>query len=196
MHRVGVFGGSFDPPHLGHLICVRVAAEQLGLDLVLVVPAAQNPHKTHGHIAPAELRWEMTCALFGKDRLFKVDRCELDRPGPSYMVDTLEAVTRRYPPPKNEIYLVVGEDVWGEMSGWKNPERIRRLAKVAVMRRTGGESRGDEVADAVWVQTPVIDISSTWVRERVRAGLPVEAMVGCRVAEILKDRNPYGGGEG
>ncbi len=194
MHRIGVFGGSFDPPHIGHFICARTVAEVLGLTRVLVIPVARQPLKPYGPIAPASARWRMVRAITEGDDLFEPSRIEIDRPGASYTVDTLIELRRVHPPERDELFLIIGFDALKEMPDWKQPDRIFETARVAVMSRPGYDpptmpSRWKSRLD--FIETPQIDISSTRIRERIRTGLPVQLMVGCEVAQIIERLGLY-----
>ena len=191
--RIGVFGGSFDPPHIGHFLCARVAAEHLRLDRVLVIPAAVQPHKPDQPTAPPELRWEMVKAAVVGDELFQPSSIELDRGGISWTVDTLRELARRYPAPEYELYCLIGADALTEIETWRDPDAIFKLARVAVMSRPGAPrpSASQWAEQAQFVQTPLIDLSSTWIRQRVAAGLPVGMMVGAAVEEIILKNGLY-----
>jgi len=194
--RIGIFGGCFDPPHIGHFICARATAETLGLDRVLVIPAAIQPHKSDQAYAPPELRWEMVQAATAGDALFHPSRIEIDRGGLSYTVDTLRELARRWQPPEHQLYCLIGADALSDIDSWREPEIIFRLAQVVVMTRPGtppAEAPSRWTEEALMLETPHIEISSTWVRERVAAGLPVEMMVGTAVEEIISRHNLYRG---
>src|SRR5689334_14328256 len=130
--RVGIFGGSFDPPHVGHLLVAVDALERLGLDRMVLVPTAQQPLKVArgGSHASAEERLAMTRLLADGDARFEVDPIEIERGGISYTVDTLEALAGRWP--EAELFLLAGADVLGSFHRWREPERIRSLATLVV----------------------------------------------------------------
>lgn len=178
--RLGVFGGSFDPPHVGHYLAALDAAERLGLDRVLWVPAAQQPLKALApHAASSEQRFEMVSAATALDPRFGASRIEIDRPGLSFTVSTLEAFALEYP--DAERYLLVGEDAWARFAEWREPDRIRTLARTDVLaRRPGSRYPGR-----------VVEVSSTEVRERVRRGLPIRGFVLDPVADIIASQGLY-----
>jgi nicotinate-nucleotide adenylyltransferase len=185
--RIGVFGGSFDPIHHGHLIVAGVVAESLELDRVLVVPAREQPLKLGQHRAAAVHRLAMVeLAVAGADRLAAL-RLEVDREGPSYTVDTLEALAAR--DPSAEFHLLLGADAARLLPLWRAPDRIRRLARIVVCQREG-EAVPGEAADQV-VAVPRIDISSTAVRERVRLGRPIRYWVPDGVARYIEAHGLY-----
>jgi nicotinate-nucleotide adenylyltransferase len=186
--NVGIFGGTFDPPHTGHLIVAQDAALVLGLDRILFIPAARPPHKARRVISSADLRLRMLqLAVEGDDR-FDIDALELDRAGPSYTVDTLRELSRREP--DVSWTLVLGADQYAEFDTWREPETIRELARIAVLTRAGGGSV--TAADgAVVLDVTRIDISSTVLRARVAAGEPIRYMVPQAVERFIHERQLY-----
>src|SRR5262245_36348699 len=131
MSRTGVFGGTFDPPHLGHLIVAQDVVEKLALDRLLLVPAALPPHTPDSEPAPAALRARMVEAAIGNHPRIQMSPIELDRPGPSYTVDTLRAL--RESSPGDELFLVIGADQLRSFSSWRSPEEVSRLARLVVI---------------------------------------------------------------
>lgn len=187
---LGVFGGSFDPPHVGHAIVARYARERLGLDRVVVIPAARPPHKPDRRLAPAALRLAMIEATFGHDAGFTIDTSELDREGPSFTVDTLRAMRRASP--EDELVLLIGSDQAREFWTWREPEAILALATVAVLARADGAEREPERSvPHVRVDVPRIDLSSSEIRRRVEAGLDIRHMVPDAVRAIIETEGLY-----
>lgn len=193
MTRIGIFGGSFDPPHVGHLLAASDAAEALGLDRLVFVPAHVSPFKDGVTRTSAADRLAMVRLLVGDDPRFAVDPIEIDREGLSYTVDTLAAYADRHP--DAELVLLVGEDVLAGFLQWRDPERIRRLARLAVLRRsTAGELELPEPLRAdppVMLQTRRIDVSSTEVRQRARAGRSLRGFVPEAVATYVERGRLY-----
>ena len=194
--RVGIFGGSFDPPHVGHLLAASDAVEALDLDRLLFVPAAAQPLKHVGREpAPPALRIAMLGALVGGDPRFAIDALEIDRGGLSYTVDTLDTVAARWP--GTQQFLLVGADVLNTFAKWREPLRVRALATLVVLVRAldgGRASEHDHVASADLpgglprlLPTRRVDVSSTEVRARVAAGRSVRGFVPDAVAEIIRD---------
>lgn len=171
--RLGIFGGSFDPPHVGHLLVVGDAFDSLRLERLVFVPAAVQPLKAGQIDASPEHRLAMVTLLVGGDPRFAVDPIEIEREGLSYTVDTLAAFADRYP--EAERFFLVGTDVLASFGQWRDPEKVVRLATLAVMERQG--ERGSVPAGAVRVETRRVDVSSTEIRERVRAGRPIRGFV-------------------
>jgi nicotinate-nucleotide adenylyltransferase len=181
--RLGVFGGSFDPPHVGHLIVGADAYEQLELDELVFVPAGTQPLKTDRQTAPAACRLAMVRLVVGDDPRFGVDPIEIERDGLSYTVDTLAAFAERYP--AAERYFLAGADIVDTFHRWREPERVSRLARVAVLaRRDGSSGSGEgegrvalERAGAIFLPTRRVDVSSTEIRARVREGKSIRGFV-------------------
>ena len=187
--RLGVLGGSFNPPHIGHLVIASDAFESLELDKLLVVPAALNPLKQHDKTAPTpHERLEMARMTFGGDPRFEVSAMEIERGGLSYTVDTLEALAAENP--EAEIVLLLGVDAVKSLDRWKKPERIRELASLAMLSR--GDDDLDVPRDVKRVTTRRIDVSSTEIRERLGKGLPVRGFVAESVERFISAAKLYG----
>ena len=188
--RIGMLGGSFDPPHVGHLLIAVDAFEALALDKLFFIPAAIQPFKVGQAGASARDRVEMLRRLIGDDRRFAVDTIEADRQGVSYSVDTVTAYAGRYP--DAERFFLVGGDVMPSFGAWREPDRIMRLAEVVVVRR------GDEPATAEpWrtrfreITTRRVDVSSTEIRARVKTGQSIAGFVPPSVAAYIADAGLY-----
>ena len=187
--RLGILGGTFDPPHLGHLLAAIDAAERLSLDRLILVPAAQQPLKVGAVRASAADRLAMTRLLVEGDGRFEVDAMEIERSGLSYTVDTLAAYADRYP--SAERFFLAGEDVLRTFEQWREPELVLKLATLVVLTRG---DRGDEgrIPDgAVRVPTRRIDISSTEVRARAAEGRPLRGFVPESVAAYIAAHGLY-----
>ncbi len=187
--RLGLFGGTFDPPHLGHWLAAVDAYEALGLDRLVFVPAAQQPLKVGERSAPAAERLAMVRAMVAGDPRFEVDPIEIDREGLSYTVDTLEAYRQR--PDVHELYFFVGADVLGSFHRWREPERVQRLATLVVLRRSADRVALPAGMDARVLDSRRVDVSATEVRERVRAGLSVRGFVSEAVASHMAAAGLY-----
>jgi nicotinate-nucleotide adenylyltransferase len=183
--RIGMLGGSFDPPHAGHLLIAVDAFEALALDKLYFIPAAIQPLKVGQAGAPARDRVEMVRRLVGDDPRFGVDTIEAERQGISFSVDTVTAYAARYP--DAERYFLVGADVMKTFGDWREPDRIVRLAEVVVMRR------GEAEASSRFRQltTRRIDVSSTEIRARVRAGQSIHGFVPPAVAAYIAEAGLY-----
>lgn len=169
--RLGLFGGTFNPPHLAHLIGAQLAVEQLSLDRMLFIPANIPPHKADHAIAEAEHRLAMTKLAIQGNPLFEVSDLEIARKGKSYTIDTIRHLRKQYNP--EAIYLLIGLDMLAIFDSWKDHEAILEESRVAVMLRPG--NRIEDVPEALRtsvqvLQMPQLDISSTDIRQRVRDG--------------------------
>lgn len=190
--RIGLLGGSFDPPHIGHLLAAGDAFEALALDRVVFIPAAVQPLKVDQASATAEQRLTMTRLMVDGDPRFAVDSIEIDRGGLSYTVDTLTALQARWP--GAELCLLVGADVSRTFGKWREPDRIAELATLVVLHRTNAGATPDLVAmpeNTRTLDTRRIDISSTEIRERVRQGRSIRGFVPDAVAEFIAAQRLY-----
>ncbi|MGW8268122.1 MAG: nicotinate-nucleotide adenylyltransferase [Longimicrobiales bacterium] len=181
--RLGLFGGTFDPPHIGHLIVAQDVVETLGLDRLLFVPAGSPPHKTDRAVSPAPLRLEMVEGITADNGTFGVSDFELTREGPSYTVDTLRHYRGLYP--EAEIFFVLGADQAAALDTWQDPDRVAALATLVVMARAGATVPVGEFAS---VPVTRVDISATEIRRRVLGGRSIRYLVPESVREII-DRN-------
>lgn len=173
LRRVGVFGGAFDPPHIGHLVVAQDVIESLSLDTLVVVPTARPVHR--GTTLPGPLRLELAELAFAGDDRVEVSAIEFDRDGPSYMVDTLEELTIRQP--TAGWWLVIGSDQYAAFDTWKNPERVLELSRLAVMRRSGDEIKPDPRYPYEEVEVTRIDLSAEAVRQRMALGQSIRYLV-------------------
>jgi nicotinate-nucleotide adenylyltransferase len=188
--RLGVLGGTFDPPHLGHLLAASDALEALSLDRVLFVPAAQQPLKGDRVGATPEQRAKMCELMLGVDARFAVDRSEILRGGLSYTVDTLAGLSAANP--GAALVLLIGEDLAAQVATWREPARIAALAEIAVMAREGAAASPASGGPPMRrIATRHIELSSTEVRARVRAGRPINGFVAEPVARFIRDTGLY-----
>ena len=192
--RIGLLGGSFDPPHNGHLLAAGDAFEALRLARLIFIPAAVQPLKAGQMTATAVQRLRMVQLLVENDARFAVDSVEIDRGGLSFMVDTLTTLAARWP--DAERFLLVGADVPASFAKWRNPQRIAELATLVVLQRGTGTGSGQVDLSGMPAATKVlatrrIDISSTEIRERVREGKPIRGFVPDAVAEFISAERLY-----
>jgi nicotinate-nucleotide adenylyltransferase len=194
---IGVLGSAFNPPHLGHLALAQEAAWQLGLDEVVLVPTGHAPHKRIADDPGGEVRMEMTRLAAADDARFSVSSLEVDREGPSYTYETLEALAEERG--DTELVFVMGADAAVALESWRNPERVVELAGLAVARRAGVtdaevmaamRSLGCEDR-ATMLEMPQFGISSSAVRERAKQGRPLRYLVPEPVAELIEARGIY-----
>jgi nicotinate-nucleotide adenylyltransferase len=193
--QVGLLGGTFNPPHLAHLVCAQEALIQLGLDRVLLVPVGVAPHKVAEADPGIEHRVAMCEAAVAGDDRFGVSRADADRDGPSYTVDLLRALSGA-----DELTFIVGGDMAHSLPAWRDPERVLALARFAVAEREG--VRRADISErlaglagaaerVVFFDMPRIDISSSLIRRRAAAGLAVRYLVPDAVAAYIEREGIY-----
>ncbi|HEY5219517.1 MAG TPA: nicotinate-nucleotide adenylyltransferase [Gemmatimonadaceae bacterium] len=194
--RLGILGGSFDPPHVGHLLAASDAYDELRLDRLVFVPAAAQPLKVGKMVATADQRLAMVHLAVDGDPRFSVSAVEIERKGLSYTVDTLGQFADKYP--GAELYFLIGADSLATLGQWREPDRIAQLARLAVMQRVGEPTANApaEVPAAAVVKLPtrLVDVSSTTIRERVRLGKPIRGFVSEAVADYIAAAGLYGQG--
>lgn len=193
MRRLGIVGGTFDPIHTGHVLLALFALERLPLDRVLFVPAAYPPHKeSRPDTAPAEDRWAMVQMAIDGLPHFQASRVELDRPGKSYTVDTLRQLRDDYP--DYDLHLIIGEDNVSQLSTWYDPRGILELCTVVAGSRVTADLDADSALarHIVALDTPLFQISSTEIRQRLDADLPVRYLLPESVETYIRDRKLYG----
>lgn len=188
--KLGIYGGSFDPVHLGHLLVVQAAIEELGLDKIFFIPASQSPFKPENQIAPAEVRLRLLrLALAGKANC-EIDKQEIERGGISYSVETLRDYAKRFS--NAELFYLIGADNIFKLNEWREANELAKLAEFAVVPRPG-----ESVAELpkpfrgrILKGFPV-EISSSQIRARVKAGLPIENLVPPFVADVIRAAKMY-----
>lgn len=192
--RVGLLGGTFDPPHVGHLIVAQDVVETLGLDELRFVVAARSPFKEGRDGTAGEIRAAMVQAAIAADPRFRVSRVELERGGTSYTVDTLRTL-RRSEPDVGAWHVVIGADQLARLAEWRNPEELARMATLVVMNRRGSDPEAMRVEglDLEWTTVEVtrVDVSSTRIRRRVAEGRPVRYLVPAPVGRIIERKRLY-----
>ena len=190
MQRIGLFGGSFDPVHLGHLLVAQSAMEELALERLYFIPAAQSPFKPDNHPVPGAERLRLLrLALAGKTH-WAVDDQEIERGGVSYTVDTLRGYARRLP--QADLFYLIGADNVASLPKWREAAELARLAEFVAIPRPGEPAvnfpppfRGRMLRGFPF------GVSSSQIRERVKAGLPIDHLVSAPVAEAIRDHRLY-----
>ncbi|MCG9967014.1 nicotinate-nucleotide adenylyltransferase [Pelotomaculum terephthalicicum JT] len=197
--KLGVMGGTFDPIHYGHLVAAEGAREELALDKVIFIPAGKPPHKPGHDLADAGDRYLMTGLAIDSNIFFEVSSIEIDRPGPSYTVDTIQFIMNQYP--GAEIYFITGADAILEIITWKNVERLLSLCYFVAASRPG--YRLDELWEKVGafiqcpekkilgMEVPALAISSTDIRRRVREGKTIKYLLPEPVEEYIAKKKLY-----
>ena len=192
MKRLGLFGGTFDPPHVGHLALAEWARERLELDGVLFVPVGQPPHKRAARLSSAHHRLAMTRLATRRNPAFEVSTLEIEAEAPSYTVQTLRSLHATHP--RDWWFLLIGSDSLDEFHTWNEPEAILDLATLAVATRPGSAAAANRPRTrrrVAWLGNPVLDVSSTLVRARVRAGRSVRYLVPDAVATYIVRHRLY-----
>jgi nicotinate-nucleotide adenylyltransferase len=199
--RFGVFGGSFDPVHLGHLILAEQSRAQARLDQVLFVPAARPPHKQAVTLTPFAQRVEMLSLAISGHPAFQISEIEKDRPGPSYTVDTLAELKTLHP--DVELFLLVGTDMARDLPSWYQPARILELSSLVIVGRPGSDRFSPaeieqsltlpegKSLDFQQVQSPLIEISGRDIRRRVGEGDTIRYLVPRAVEIYIQDKQLY-----
>lgn len=186
--RIGVFGGTFDPPHVGHLLAASDAYDALQLDKVLFIPAAAQPLKSAIVASPGD-RFAMVQRLVGDDPRFAADPIEIERGGLSFTVDTLRALRERWKTDADlALVLLLGSDAVASLPRWRDPEQVAALAELVVLNRAGSRGAGS-VGRAI--DTRRVDVSSTEIRARVAAGQSIRGFVPEPVAAYIEGRRLY-----
>jgi nicotinate-nucleotide adenylyltransferase len=200
---VGILGGTFNPPHIGHLVCAQEARAQLGLDRVVLMPVHTPPHKDAIDDPGPQARLALCRAAVAGDEQLELSTLEIDRGGSSYTVDTLRALHGSRE--GDDLTFIVGGDMASSLPSWREPEALLELARLAVAERE--EHRRQEIAErlgalagadqrVVFFTMPRLDISSSDIRRRVAQGRPVRWLVPGEVAEEIERRGLYGAAAG
>lgn len=188
--KLGIYGGSFDPVHLGHLLVAMTATEELGLDKLFFVPAAQSPFKTENKISPASVRLQLLrFALVGKTNC-EIDEQEIRRGGTSYAIDTVRDYAGRFP--KAKLFYLIGADNVATLSKWMEPDELAKLVEFAVIPRPGETiAEFPKPFHGKALKGFPLAISSSQIRARVKAGLPIENLVPPFVADAIRSNRLY-----
>lgn len=190
MRRIGLYGGSFNPVHMGHVLVAQAALEELGLERVIFIPASQSPFKPDQALAPARVRLQMLrLALAGRSE-FEVDPLEIERGGVSYTIDTVRQFTERLPDAR--FYYLIGADHVSQLPRWRDSADLARLLEFVVVGRPGepaAELPGPFQGQAL--RGFPIGLSASQIRERVSRGQPVDILVGAAVSEVIRNNRLY-----
>jgi nicotinate-nucleotide adenylyltransferase len=195
---LGIFGGTFDPPHLGHLILAAEAQAQLDLVRILWILTAGPPHKQGLPVTPINHRLDMLVAAIGDDPCFEISRVDIDRPAPHYAVDTVRLLAATHP--GEELVYLMGGDSLRDLPSWHQPEQfIDACDKIAVMRRPGDrinrralERRYPRLSEKLlFITAPLLNISSSEIRMRIAEGRPAYYYLPGAVYELIQTRHLY-----
>ncbi len=196
--RLGVFGGTFDPIHYGHLVAAEEVRARLELDKVLFVPAGLPPHKLDHVISPAHHRLTMLQLAIASNPGFEISRVDVERQEPCFTVDTLALLQKEWGE-ETELYFIMGMDSLSEILTWKNPQRLIRLARIVVVGRPGFQADVSDLEEALpgasqhiqIVDAPRFEVSSSDIRRRVREGLPIRYQVPAAVEAYIREHRLY-----
>ena len=188
--RLGIFGGSFDPVHLGHLLVAQTAIEELGLDKLFFIPAAQSPFKTENKITPAEIRLQLLrLALAGKTNC-EVDEQEIKRGGISYSIETLRDYSKKFSSAK--LFYLIGADNISKLTEWREADELAKLAEFIAIPRPGGTvAEFPKPFRGIILKGFPVEVSSSQIRARVKAGLSIENLVPPFVAGAIRNNRLY-----
>jgi len=195
--KLGLFGGTFDPPHLGHLMLAEEARIQLSLERVLWLVSGQSPLKLDRPLSPVEARIEMVQAAIADNPHFVLSRVDVDRSSPHYTIDTLKILAKEFP--REEFYLIMGEDSLRDLPKWREPQEIIKQATLAVLKRPGNhfdmgdlESKISGVSSrVVWINAPQLEIASSDIQKRIREERSVRYMVTDEVRRVIEEKRLY-----
>jgi len=191
--KIGIFGGTFDPPHIGHLILAEFVRDEIGLDEVWLVPALDPPHKLDRHKTPADIRYEMVKLACGNDAFIRPSDIDLVHSRrPSYTIDLLDEISLNFP--DNEFVQIIGEDSIAEFTLWKSWNEILKKYRIIGLRRRGIDLTcvNNEVISSVEIlNNPLIELSSTEIRKRIINGKSVRYMVSERVWDFIFSNKVY-----
>lgn len=190
--EVGIFGGTFNPPHMAHLVAAESVRDHLKLDKVIFVPASIPPHKLNEKIIPAKQRLKMVSLAIEENPLFELCDIELQREGPSYTIETVLALKAKYP--KDSFHLIMGIDLLIDFDSWKEPGRILEECRVVAMNRPGFDLAmvdKDLLLRIELVNVPSVDVSSTSIRRRVMSGRSIKYLVPSAVEEYIYSNSIY-----
>ena len=191
LKRIGIFGGSFDPPHIGHLVIAELAQRALKLDVVYFVPAYQPPHKRGSHSSTATQRLAMTRLAVRGNSMLRVSDIELRRKGISYTVETIRSFRKKFP--SSQLFLIIGSDSLAQFHEWKSPAEILELASLIVYRRphSGRVKGGTRSSSVAFIKGPLMDISSTDIHKRIQQGKTIRYLVRDNVGSFIASKGLY-----
>jgi len=190
MKRIGIFGGTFDPPHKGHIAIAEKAARQLSLDRIYFVPAYMPPHKLHRDFITAKQRLTMVKLAVRGHNNFRISTVELQRRGISYTIDTLKTFKRRFP--NADLILIIGADNLAQFQSWKSPKQILRLAALAVYKRRGFNASLKNRSIAFQpIKGKLLQVSSTKIRNKLEKRMGVSKLITKQIERYIKKHSLY-----
>jgi len=188
--RIGVFGGTFDPVHRGHLALARHAYKHFELDKIIFIPAKRPPHKTHlSKLTPANHRFAMVKLALDKAPYFSISDCEIRRKGISYTVDTLKWLRRNYP--KAELFLILGQDSYESLESWRQPNKIKKMVHFLVAKRPRAKVRAIKGCQMSWIRMRLYPVSASTIRKRLEQGKSIGMASPKQVVAYIKEKRLY-----
>jgi len=190
--RIGILGGTFDPPHFGHLVLAQEISEKLKLNRVIFIPSAVPPHKTENEVSSAKHRFEMIKLAIKGNKLFSVSDIELKREGPSYTVNTIKELKKIYA--KAELFFLTGSDILEEILSWKDPQEIYRSIKIVIGLRPGFDEidpNNQFAQKSQIIEITSLDISSTLIKDKIKKGESIRYLVPRKVEEYIRKKKLY-----
>lgn len=188
--RIGLFGGTFDPVHIGHTVVAEWMLHHFDLSKIFFIPNRIHPFQKRKDVTSATSRLEMLSLALKDFPDFEIDRFELDQPGVSYTIDTVRYFAHKYP--ESDLCLIIGSDICAEFDAWKEPHAILQMAKVLVYkRREAGKPDPLQAEAFIYTESPLIEISSSQVRDAVRQGIPFRSLVDPRVYQFILSQRLY-----
>lgn len=197
--KLGILGGTFDPIHMAHLLIAEISRERLGLDRLLFVPAGDPPHKQKRPKTADDQRQAMVSLAIAGNPAFALSRVDLDRPGPHYSTDTVRLIRKERNLAADRCFFIIGGDSLAELPTWHKPEELIGLCRLAVIHRPGHQPDADRLAQKIpgladrltWVEAPLLEISGSAIRARVRAGQSIRYQVMDEVRDYIKRHHLY-----
>lgn len=187
MNKVGIIGGTFDPPHVGHLLIANDVRQKLSLDEIWFMPNHIPPHKQNKSVTPTPIRVKMIEAAVASNSSFRVETIELQREGPSYTYDTMMLLAKKYP--DTRFYFIIGADMVEYLPKWHNIEKLLKIITFIGVKRPGYTFSSEY--PVLEVETPQMDISSTLIRKLVQEGWTSQYLVPDKVKEIIEEKRLY-----
>lgn len=194
LKKIGIYGGTFDPIHQGHLIIAQFVLDELNLDKIVFVPAAIPPHKEHQKITDANFRWQMVQLAIESNPAFEASSIELDKNGPSYSIKTIQLLREKWHLTRKQLHFIIGADSLLEMHLWYRPDDIFTLSRVVVVPRPNVDLSSVKPGfkqRVLLIDAPLIQISSSDIREMVRAGRSIQYLVPEKVEQFISENRLY-----
>lgn len=197
--RLGILGGTFDPIHLGHLLIAELARESLSLERVLFTPAGDPPHKQAQHKTAAQHRRQMVALAIEHNPHFELNTIDLERPGPNYSVETVRHIRAQYDLPADDCFFIIGGDSLADLPTWYQPDVLIKLCRLAATHRPGYRPDVAHLETIIpglqarldWVETPALELSSSLIRSKIRAGQTIRYQTPDKVISYIERRRLY-----